>query len=679
MVRSAAPRALVFLAALALAAAACADHNPAGPRVHPPEIAPPPVQAALRCRMDVRAETLACGPAAPETAPGISPLIIGGQGTNVRLRSSGTSYDGSAGVFRSEVAVENLMAQALGTDDGVFPAPQGVRVFFQTGPTVTQGSGQVRVANSDGEAVFTAGAQPYFQYAGLLAPGDTSAAREWRFEVPSSVEFFEFTVLVSAPVPGETPPSAALFILAGAGVTDTVDAEPDSVLRIGVRGADGKPAANTRVEVEGKGFGVEREVLVAPVGGSFYYYTSAFTDSRGIAEFRVKMGTRAGPGRVVVNAPVHSLWGEASYTVAPGNVGQVRSLPADTAVLIGGRAPLRLATYDRHGNARSDAVALSVAGGPATVEGIDVVAGSSIGMVTAVATAGGFSDTSVVRVVPQGTFAAPARAYQFDQTGGIYIFSLDGSNLRRVYSTMTGPGTAPELAAVWLSPTKLVYHDERFAPYEKQLHVLDLATGASTRFLPPADRLEVESFPRVSHDGSWVYFTGGTHSTYHIHRARPDGSEAERIEAAGEFIIRNDWGADPSPDGTRIAFVRGGSGFNDEYLNLMDLATRRVTELDVLGVSPRWSPDGTRIVYAGKSTNFGARVPAIMNADGTGARILSETSVWRDINWSPDGKYIIFSSPTINDVVIIDVATGAEVVVRMRGIEPAISSPVWQP
>jgi hypothetical protein len=200
------PRLVTFIAACAAgavlaAAVACTDRNPAAPGIAG-RPAPSEALVALRCTAQVRQGTLACaGAPAPGGARGV---ILGGQGVNVRLASSGTHYDAGTATLVSSVTVENLTGQVLGSRDGVNTAPEGVRVFFQGGPTVTTGTGMVTVANADGQETFTAGLQPYFRYAGPLAPGGTTAPREWHFSVPVTAEAFEFTVYVAAPVFAET-------------------------------------------------------------------------------------------------------------------------------------------------------------------------------------------------------------------------------------------------------------------------------------------------------------------------------------------------------------------------------------------------------------------------------------------------------------------------------------------
>lgn len=185
-----------------LALGACSEPT----RVVEPQAAadgPPGTLATLQCTASVRARTLACHPAdAGEGGPRAN-LMFGGQGAYVRLTSAETSYSAGTETLHATVTVRNLMGQPIGTTDGVTPDQAGIRVFFHSGPTVTDGSGTVTVASADGVGTFTGADQPYFQYSEILQTEETSGSKDWNFNVPATVNTFSFIVYLSAAVPHE--------------------------------------------------------------------------------------------------------------------------------------------------------------------------------------------------------------------------------------------------------------------------------------------------------------------------------------------------------------------------------------------------------------------------------------------------------------------------------------------
>jgi hypothetical protein len=56
--------------------------------------------------------------------------VLSGQDVNVRLTSSNVSYDAGTEVFQFDVTVQNLLNEALGSINGVTPAPGGIKIFF---------------------------------------------------------------------------------------------------------------------------------------------------------------------------------------------------------------------------------------------------------------------------------------------------------------------------------------------------------------------------------------------------------------------------------------------------------------------------------------------------------------------------------------------------------------------
>jgi len=189
-------RSILLAAALLPALAACGDRSPSAPSDSQPA-APPAVLDRLECRADVAARRVGCG--APGSPDRRGDLVLGGNGRYVKLRSSAVAYDSITERFSFNVTVQNLIGQALGTNDGATADPAGVRVFFTGPPSVTAGTGEVSV-DGDGLATFTSSAQPYYQYDGMLPSGGITAARRWTLEVPRTAQQFSFTLLVSAPV-----------------------------------------------------------------------------------------------------------------------------------------------------------------------------------------------------------------------------------------------------------------------------------------------------------------------------------------------------------------------------------------------------------------------------------------------------------------------------------------------
>jgi Bacterial Ig domain len=195
---------------------ACHDHIPSAPhRVTGPS------DQIVTCQANVGARTVSCGasgaPVGSATTSGFAAdRIVGGQNTNLLLKSTNVSYDATAQIFQADVTVQNLMTPTLGTADG--NTVSGVKVFFHAGPNVASGSGTVTVANADGTDTFTGTNQPFFLYGEMLPTGIVSAAKTWQWAVPTTVGSFTFQVLVSA----ATAPPRATTCLAQPGPTITL-------------------------------------------------------------------------------------------------------------------------------------------------------------------------------------------------------------------------------------------------------------------------------------------------------------------------------------------------------------------------------------------------------------------------------------------------------------------------
>jgi dipeptidyl aminopeptidase/acylaminoacyl peptidase len=119
---------------------------------------------------------------------------------------------------------------------------------------------------------------------------------------------------------------------------------------------------------------------------------------------------------------------------------------------------------------------------------------------------------------------------------------------------------------------------------------------------------EGESWPVWSPDGRFILFTGARDEHFYsrgIYRVSASGGAPERITPPDD--ARNAWPVF-SPDGNRIAYVSDRSGF----LNLWSMAPDGTDQRQICRtgqdqdypeneflqtMGPRWSPDGTRLLY----------------------------------------------------------------------------------
>ena len=132
------------------------------------------------------------------------------------------------------------------------------------------------------------------------------------------------------------------------------------------------------------------------------------------------------------------------------------------------------------------------------------------------------------------------------------------------------------------------------------------------------------------------------------------------MPSGGVFIIDRDGsnrvdvanGEDPrwSPDGTRIAYLEPFDGGNPRGIDVIDLATRVVTQITADGNFPAWSPDSTRIAYGVRdgSDPSVARLYIDDLATGTTAQVTQMQAptaggAFEDLDWSPDGSMFTYT------------------------------------
>ena len=200
-----------------------------------------------------------------------------------------------------------------------------------------------------------------------------------------------------------------------------------------------------------------------------------------------------------------------------------------------------------------------------------------------------------------------------------------------------------------------------------EIYVMDADGGNQRRLTNNPDK---DYSPSWSPDGKRIIFMsnrdGHTHlihgwPTYEIYVMDADGSNPQNLTNDRNDDRSPSW----SPDGKRIAFVSNRDGFKNEEL----VITQEIYVMDADGgnpqnltndlnndSSPSWSPDGKWIVFSSArdghfENEFGITDEIyVMDADGGNPQRLTENpkNDWDPV-WSPDGKRIAFTSDRKGD------------------------------
>ncbi len=127
---------------------------------------------------------------------------------------------------------------------------------------------------------------------------------------------------------------------------------------------------------------------------------------------------------------------------------------------------------------------------------------------------------------------------------------------------------------------------------------------------------------------------------YQLHVADADGNDPQTIVTSNEPLLSPRW----SPDGTRLAYVSFERKKPVVYVqNLATGGRQAVANFRGSNSSPAWSPDGRRLAVT--LTKDGGSQVYVMNADGSNSqRVMTSAAIDTEAHYTPDGQSLLFTS-----------------------------------
>src|ERR1700730_7620951 len=147
-----------------------------------------------------------------------------------------------------------------------------------------------------------------------------------------------------------------------------------------------------------------------------------------------------------------------------------------------------------------------------------------------------------------------------------------------------------------------------------------------------------------------IAFVGNQGGGFQLYTMNSDGSGMVQVTNLPSTFFET-WVPDFSPDGRRLTFCYGpvdssGNGFVEIYvINVDGTGLTKLTNDGLFDCFPRWSPDGSTIIFGRSVPRTLQVVVATMRPDGSDKRELSRP-VWgiARSGFTPDGKRILWET-----------------------------------
>lgn len=271
--------------------------------------------------------------------------------------------------------------------------------------------------------------------------------------------------------------------------------------------------------------------------------------------------------------------------------------------------------------------------------------------------------------VDDSTHPANAEIYVMDPKGG------DELRLTEDSAVDVEPAWSPDGHSLAFSSDR---HSEADA-----LHIYRMTSEGGRIQRLTTGFAEADS-PAWSPDGTRIAFRACCEAGDEIYTLNSDGSGLVQVSDEGDDGASGAYWPAWSPDGARIVHkrIRYDPETQTDSEALYSMSSKgtdveRLTPEFFFDGAPTWSPDRTKIAFAGRRNAEEASVIYVINADGSGLNAVMEDAV--DPAWSPDGTKIAFTSDKDGDSEIYVMSPDGNDVRQLTNNDLQDSDPAWQP
>ena len=280
-----------------------------------------------------------------------------------------------------------------------------------------------------------------------------------------------------------------------------------------------------------------------------------------------------------------------------------------------------------------------------------------------------FADEIVLFLTSRRGIALTSLAFVSDRDGSkeIYLMDYDGHDQRRV----TGHKSI-SMSPAWSGSGDTISYVSFFGG-GPALYLADVATGRKT---PLVTEGSLNASPAFSPDGRQVAFARALGANIEIFVCNRDGSGVRRLSNSPGIDTNPAW----SPGGQEIAFTSSRAGTPQIYV--MDVEgsnIRRVTFEGDYNDGAAWSADGTRIAYASRAERNRFDLAVLDLVTLASQKLTSGQGSNESPSFSPDGRRIAFASTRAgaSQIFVLDARTGGGI--EQLTFQGSNSAPDWSP